>query len=425
MNNDSKRVYDTSSVLSVLMVITLTVILGCSSGDDDQGPATPGSPGSSVTLPPPLAAPTTPSPETPSGPPLGTAPAPPPAMAPAPPPVVQPTVSLIGRGSRLNAVRQRGHVICAGRDDVPGFGFVDETGRPVGFDIDLCRAVATAVLGNPEAIVVRVIATPDRGPVLQSGEVDLLVRQATWTTLRDAEWGDFAPTMIYDGQGFIVRRRPLLDIPSSILQLDNVSVCVTAGTTTEANLLDFARTNSLNISPIAFPDFPAVVDAYLSNRCAAFTADRSGLASARSTFANINDHILLPETISEEPLSPVAPHGDSLWFDIVKAVMSMLIYAEAYGVTSATVPTSPTGDVKVDRLFGLNMSSYGLDSLGLSPTAAQDVIRAIGNYGELYNRHLGPSGTDLPRENSRNALWDAAPCTQCPKGGQVYAAPPQ
>jgi general L-amino acid transport system substrate-binding protein len=146
------------------------------------------------------------------------------------------------------------------------------------------------------------------------------------------------------------------------------------------------------------------------------------LAAISTAFADRSAHVILPETISEEPLGPVVPHGDEQWYDIVKAVMGMLIYAEAYGVNSGNVPTAETGDTVVDRLFGLS-GSYGQETLGLSQTAAQDVIGSVGNYGEIYERNLGSEGINLPRENGRNALWSDARCTDCPKGGQIYAAP--
>jgi general L-amino acid transport system substrate-binding protein len=146
------------------------------------------------------------------------------------------------------------------------------------------------------------------------------------------------------------------------------------------------------------------------------------LAALGTALANRADHVILPETISEEPLGPVVPHGDDQWFDIVKTVMAILIYAEAYGVDQNSVPSAATGDTKVDRLFGLE-GSFGQESLGLSNTAAQDVVKAVGNYGDVYDRNLGPSGVNLPRENGRNALWANASCTDCPKGGQIYAAP--
>ena len=321
--------------------------------------------------------------------------------------------------SRLETVKSRGKVICASRNDVPGYGYLDESGNNSGFDIDLCRALAAAVLGDANAIEIRLITAAERGPTIQSGEVDMLVRTVTWTTSRDAQWGNYAQTMFYDGQGFLVRKN--LGI-SSALELKGASVCVTQGTTTELNLQDFSNQNGLDISPLTFEDTDAVVAAYEAEQCDAFTNDRSQLAALSTALADKTAHTILPETISEEPLGPVVPHGDDQWFDIVKTVMGILIYSEAYGVGQSSVPSSKTGDTKVDRLFGLE-GSFGQESLGLSNTAAQDVIRAVGNYGDIYNRNLGPSGINLPRENGRNALWADAPCKDCPKGGQIYAAP--
>ena len=321
--------------------------------------------------------------------------------------------------SRLDTVQERGKVICASRNDVPGYGSMDASGNNVGFDIDLCRALAAAVLGDPNAIEIRLITAAERGPTVQSGEVDMLVRTVTWTTSRDAQWGNYAQTMFYDGQGFMVRSD--LGIESA-LDLQDATVCVTLGTTTELNLQDFSNQNNLNIQVLTFEDTDAVVAAYEAQQCDAFTNDRSQLAAISTAFADRSAHFILPETISEEPLGPVVPHGDEQWYDIVKTVMGMLIYAEAYDVTSGSVPTSATGNTKVDRLFGLS-GSYGQDELGISNTAAQTVIRSVGNYGEIYARNLGPDGVDLPREGGRNALWSDAPCVNCPKGGQIYAAP--
>jgi general L-amino acid transport system substrate-binding protein len=320
---------------------------------------------------------------------------------------------------RLADIKERGKVICASRNDVPGYGYLDESLNNVGFDIDLCRAVAAAVLGDSSAIEIRLITAAERGPTIQSGEVDMLVRTVTWTTSRDAQWGNYAQTMFYDGQGFMVSKD--LGI-SSALELKDAAVCVTQGTTTELNLEDFSRQNNLNISPLTFEDTDLVIAAYEGGQCDAFTNDRSQLAALGSAFQNRDDHVILPETISEEPLGPVVPHGDDNWFDVVKTVMGILIYSEAFDVTSANVPTAKTGDTKVDRLFGLE-GSFGQESLGLSQTVAQDVITAVGNYSEIYDRSLGPDGIGLGRENSRNALWNEAPCTACPKGGQIYSAP--
>ena len=312
---------------------------------------------------------------------------------------------------RLQQVKDRGTVICASRNDVPGYGFLDAAGNNQGFDIDLCRAVAAAVLGDANAIEIRLITATERGPTIQSGEVDMLVRTVTWTTSRDAQWGNYTQTMFYDGQGFLVRKD--LGI-SSALELRDASICVTLGTTTELNLQDFSNQNNLNVQVLTFEGTDAVAAAYQSGQCDAFTNDRSQLAAISSAFDDPSAHTILPETISEEPLGPVVPHGDDQWFDVVKTVMGMLIYAEAYDITSANVPTSVTGDTKVDRLFGLE-GSFGQDSLGISQTAAQDVIRSVGNYGEIYDRNLGPGGINLPRAGSRNARWT--------EGGQIYAAP--
>ena len=328
-------------------------------------------------------------------------------------------ISMQMEGGRLDAVKERGKVICASRDDVPGYGGLDAAGNNVGFDIDLCRALATAVLGDPNAIEIRLITAAERGPTIQSGEVDMLVRTVTWTTSRDAGWGNYAQTMFYDGQGFMVRADSGI---TDALELKDATVCVTAGTTTELNLQDFSSQNGLNLTVSTFEDTDAVVAAYDGEQCDSFTNDNSQLAALRTALSNPADHVILPNTISEEPLGPVVPHGDDQWFDIVKTVMGILIYGEAYGVEQASVPSAATGETKVDRLLGIE-GSFGQEELGLSETVAQDVLKAVGNYGEIYDRNLGPSGINLPREGGRNALWANAPCVDCPKGGQIYAAP--
>ena len=323
-------------------------------------------------------------------------------------------------GSRLDTVRQRGSVICASRNDVPGYGSLDASGNNVGFDIDLCRALATAVLGDPNAIEIRLITAAERGPTIQSGEVDMLVRTVTWTTSRDASWGNYAQTMFYDGQGFMVPAK--LGVTSAY-ELGGAAVCVTAGTTTELNMADFFRQNGLDYNPKVFEDTDVVLESYKSGSCDVFTNDRSQLAALRSALPNPSEHVILPETISEEPLGPVVPHGDEQWFDIVKTVMSALIYAEAYGINSGNVDAMAAGDnVKAKRLLGTE-GSLGQEELGLDQNFGQAVIKAVGNYGEIYERNLGAGGIDLPREGGRNALWSDAPCQDCPKGGQIYAAP--
>ncbi len=323
--------------------------------------------------------------------------------------------------SRLDTVRERGRLVCASLNDTPGFGYVDEAGNNVGFDIDLCRAVAAAVLGDPDAVEIRLITAAERGPVMQSGEVDLLVYVTTWTTSRDANWGNFVQTMFYDGQGFMVPKS--LGVTSAY-QLAGAAVCVNTGTTSELNMADFFRQNSLDYDPKTFEEAQVAFEAYKSGACEVFTTDRSALTALRSSLANPEEHIILPETISEEPLGPMVPHGDEQWFDIVKAVMGILIYAEAYGINSANVDEIAAGDnVKAKRLLGTE-GSFGQEELGLDQIVGQTVIKLVGNYGEIYDRNLGPgTGIDLPREGSRNALWSDAPCSDCPKGGQIYSQP--
>ena len=412
-------------IAGVVMLAAMMALLACGQ-QETPAPAAP----TTGDAQPTAAMQATEAPPAPGAPAATAAPAPPsgsgaPTAMPAEQPTTAPAVPTptdavpIQAGNRLQTVRDRGHVICASRNDVPGYGSLDASGNNVGFDIDLCRALAAAVLGDPSAIEIRLITAAERGPTVQSGEVDMLVRTVTWTTSRDAQWGNYAQTMFYDGQGFMVRRD--LGV-NSAFELEGATVCVTQGTTTELNLQDFSNQNNLGISPLTFEDTDAVVAAYEGQQCDAFTNDRSQLAALGTALANRADHVILPETISEEPLGPVVPHGDDQWFDIVKTVMSILIYGEAYGVTSANASGAATGDTKVDRLLG-HEGSWGQESLGLGQTAAQDVIREVGNYGEIYNRNLGPDGIDLPRENGRNALWANAPCSDCPKGGQIYAAP--
>ena len=336
---------------------------------------------------------------------------------------VQATVSAMDPGrddagsGRLDQVRERGVMKCSSNDSLAGFGAVDADGNVSGFDIDLCRAVAAAVLGDPDAVELHKTTAAERGPVMQSGEVDMMSRNTTWTSSRDVQWGNFAQTMFYDGQGFMAPKS--LDV-SSILELKGSTICVQQGTTTELNLQDFSNQNEMEFSILTFPDNISTDEAYSGGQCDALTTDRSGLVSTRLGLADPDAHVILPGTISEEPLGPVVPSGDDQWYDIVKIVMAILIYAEAYGITSDNVPTSATGNTPVDRMLGLE-GSFGQEEAGLETTVAQDVIRGVGNYGEIYERHLTPLG--IAREGSRNALWSAAPCTDCPKGGQIYAAP--
>ena len=312
--------------------------------------------------------------------------------------------------SRLAMVQERGTLICAINTVLPGFGALDANGNNVGFDIDQCRAVAAAVLGNANAVEYRQTTAAQRGPTMQSGEVDLMVRNTTWTSSRDATWGNFAQTTFYDGQGFMVPASLGINDPQ---ELDGSTICVLQGTTTELNLQDFIDQNGLDIEVLTFNEQPPLTEAYLAGQCQAETTDKSGLVSLRTTFENPDDHVILAATISEEPLGPVVPHGDDQWYDIVKSVIAILIYAEAFGIDSGSVPTAPTGNTSVDRLFGLGDTNWGQSDLGLHQNVGVAVIQQVGNYGQIYDRHLTPLG--VTREGSRNALWL--------NGGEIYAAP--
>ena len=315
-------------------------------------------------------------------------------------------------GNRLQQVKDRGKVICAGRIDIPGLGYLDQSGNNVGVEADLCRAVATGVLGDPNAIEIRSMTAAEREAAIASGEVDVSMRLPGWASSRDVQMGNLVQAMLYDGQGFVVSRESGI---SSELDLQGARVCVTHASSAALNLQEFSDQNDLDIEPLSFEDTATVLLAYEHGQCDAATANRLHLAALLgSALSNPGAHLILPNTITEEALGPVVPPGDDLWFDVVKTVMSILIYAEAYGVDSGSVPSAVTGDARVDRLFGL-LGSFG--------AVAQHVIRAVGNYGEIYDRNLGAGSIDLPRENSLNALWADAPCTACPKGGQIYAEP--
>ena len=316
-----------------------------------------------------------------------------------------------GDGERLANAKSRGSITCSTGSDTPGFHNIDASGRNMGFDIDLCRALAAATLGDADAVDYRITDLSARGPALQSGEIDVMNLTTTWTSTRDINWGNFGPVMFYDGQGFMVPKS--LGV-SSATELGGAAVCVTTGTTTELNLADYFRQQGMNYTPSIFDSSDTVLEAYKSGQCDVYTTDRSGLASTLTELENPEDHVILPEIISEEPLTTVVPHGDENWFDIVKVAMAGLIYAEAFGVTSSNVDAMAAGDnIAVRRLLG-SEGSFGQEELGLSQTFMQDVIKQVGNYGEIYERNLGSGGIQIPR-TGRNDLWI--------NGGQIYAAP--
>ncbi len=312
---------------------------------------------------------------------------------------------------RLAAIKDRGDLVCATGNDTPGFYFLDQAGSSIGFDVDLCRAVAVAVLGDGNAVDFRFIDLAARGPSLQSGEIDLLNMTTTWTSNRDINWGNFAPVMFYDGQGFMTTKSFGIE---SATELRDAAVCVTSGTTSELNLADFSRQYNLSITASVFEQDDTTLDAYRAGQCDAITTDRSILAAYLEEFDSPDDHLILPEIISEEPLTPLVPHGDDAWFDIVKIVMAGLIYAEAYGIDSTNVDDMASGqNIKIKRLLGTE-GDFGQEALGLEKTFMQEVIKQVGNYGEIYERNLGAQGIGLPRQG-RNDLWI--------NGGQIYAPP--
>jgi len=309
-------------------------------------------------------------------------------------------------------VLARGKVVCGGRTDLAGFGYLDADGNNIGFDIELCRAVAAAVFGDPTAIEVVPLTAADRGPSLQTAEVDLLSRNVTWTASRDAQWGNFTTVMFYDGQGFMISTGSGI---TSTDEFDGATVCVTTGTTTEQNLADFFRQNGMAYEAVTFEETAAVYSAYEEGRCDITTSDKSQLASVRSGFAAPEDHIILDITISKEPLTPAVPHGDDVWFDIVKLVMYGLINAEELGVTQANVEEMKSSEnINVLRLLGQE-GDWGYTDLGLDAEALAQAISAVGNYGEIYNRYMGPEGIAFTLPRGPNKLWS--------NGGLIYAPP--
>lgn len=323
-----------------------------------------------------------------------------------------PVIQAPGYGEIRQRVLDRGRLVCGGRTDLLGFGYLDANGRNIGFDIDLCRAVAAAVLGDAEAMEVVPLTAAERGPVLQTGEVDVLSRNVTWTSSRDSQWGNFTVVMFYDGQGYMVRADSGIQTQAD---MDGASVCVTSGTTTEKNLADDFRQRGLEYEAVIFEDTASVYGAYEEGRCDVTTSDKSQLAAIRAGFADPAAHSILPMTISKEPLTPAVPHGDDQWFDIIKMVMYGLINAEELGVTQANVDQMIASDnITIRRLLGQE-GEWGYTDLGLAPEALANAIKAVGNYGEIYNRYMGPNGLAFSLPRALNELWT--------NGGLIYAPP--
>ncbi|HEY4666056.1 MAG TPA: amino acid ABC transporter substrate-binding protein [Anaerolineales bacterium] len=327
---------------------------------------------------------------------------------------VQVPVEFQMESARLQAVKDSGAVRCGVNSGVPGFGFLNDQGEFVGFDSDFCRALAVAIFNDATAVEFRPLTAAERFTALQTNEVDILIRNTTWTLSRDVELGtDFGPTTFYDGQGMMVRLDGGI---SSLDDMDGATVCVLAGTTTELNLADAFSSRGRTYEPLVFGTSDETRVAYDEGRCDGLTSDKSQLAGLRTALANPADHVILPETMSKEPLGPVWAQGDQQWGDVVRWVVNAIIIAEEKGITSQNVEeiaASDPQDPEVRRLLGIEGEFGAL--LGLAPDFVVNVIREVGNYGEIYDHHLGPAGTDIPREGSLNALWT--------QGGLIYAPP--
>jgi general L-amino acid transport system substrate-binding protein len=315
-------------------------------------------------------------------------------------------------GKTLDQIRQRAQLVCGVSTGVIGFSAADSQGRWNGFDVDLCRAIAAVVLNDAAKVKYVPLNAQQRFTALQSGEVDLLSRNTTWTLTRDASLGlHFTAVTYYDGQGFLVPKKLKI---TSAKQLKNAEICVQSGTTTEKNLGDWFKARGIRIKPVVFEKFEASIKAFFSGRCQAYTTDASALAFIRSKEApKPDDYAVLPELISKEPLGPVVRRGDDEWFAIVKWVVFALIEAEEYGITQANLERMKgSTDPSIQRLLGTAEDSGRL--LGLERDWAARAIKAVGNYGEMFQRNVGSaSPLNLPR--GLNALWS--------KGGLMYAPP--
>ncbi len=319
-----------------------------------------------------------------------------------------------GKGIILDRIQKRTVLICGVGSGVNnlkgGFTFINENGQIAGFDVDLCRAVAAAVLGSPNAVSPVLVRSSDRQGALEPGNVDMLTATTTWTSTREANWGNFTWITFYDGQGFIVKKDTGI---TTLEQLEGKNVCVVEGTITITNLKEVFAKRGISFTPVTFVDAAKAFAAYEQEQCMAYTGDRSSLA-VRIFSSNTPDaHVFIDETISKEPLTPSVPFGDEGWVKIVRTIIFGLINAEELGITQANVDTMMSSDnPQVKRLLGVE-GSFGQAEIGLEADAIARAIRAVGNYGEVYERNIGSEGIGLPR--GLNRLWT--------DGGLIYAPP--
>jgi general L-amino acid transport system substrate-binding protein len=321
------------------------------------------------------------------------------------------TLATAVSASTLEDVKKRGMLNCGANGQLPGFGFPDSQGNWTGLDVDLCRAVAAAIFNDPTKVKFVALTAKDRFTALQSGDVDVLARNTTWTSSRDSQLGLNGTAINYfDGQGFIVRKDLKVN---SALELNDATVCVQQGTTTELNLADYFRANKMRLKSVTFLQVDEAVGAYDSGRCNAYTTDASGLYGIRLKLAKPEDHVVLPEIISKEPLAPFVRHGDDQWFDIVKWVHYAMVNAEELNVTKANVDEQAKSDnPEIKRLLGTE-GAFG-EQLGLTKDWVHRIIKHVGNYGEVFDRNVG-QGSPLKITRGLNSLWT--------KGGIMYAPP--
>jgi general L-amino acid transport system substrate-binding protein len=315
-------------------------------------------------------------------------------------------------GPTVDAIKQRGQLVCGVNTGLGGFGIADSTGKWVGLDVDVCRAIAAALLGDANKIRFVPLNTQQRFTALQSGEVDILSRNTTWTLTRDTQLGlNFTAITFFDGQGFMVAKKANV---KNAKELNGATVCVQPGTTTELNLADYFRANNMQFRPVVIENLQEVNAAFFSGRCDVLTTDASQLASIRKNDAprgQSDDYVILPEIISKEPLGPAVRQGDEQWTDIVKWTIFALVEAEEYGITQANVEQTAkeSKNPNIQRILG---TTPGMGkAIGLDEDWVVKAVKAAGNYGEIWERNIAPLG--IPR--GPNTLWS--------KGGLMYAPP--
>jgi general L-amino acid transport system substrate-binding protein len=315
------------------------------------------------------------------------------------------------KSKTLKNTQNKGFVRCGVSQGLPGFSNADAAGNWTGVDVDVCRAVAAAVLGDANKVKFTPLSAKERFTALTSGEIDILSRNTTWTLSRDADIGlTFVGVNFYDGQGFMVRKSS--GITSTSQFKNGISACTNIGTTTELNMRDFFNSKGISYEPVAFEKADEVVAAYDSGRCDTYTTDKSGLAAQRTKMANPDEHIVLPETISKEPLGPVVRQGDSVWEDIVRWSLNTMIEAEEYGINSANADMMKTSEnPQIKRLVG-SEGELGT-ALGLDNDWSLRIIKQVGNYGESYKRNIADTGI-LP-DRGPNNIWT--------QGGLLYTPP--